>query len=240
MKDFTRTSEPAPRVAGVPETARSAPPFPLPSAAPRRVSESTVRRLSLYVRALEEIGGEGGEGTVSSRLLAERAGTTGPQVRKDLSLFGSFGKRGHGYAIRPLRDRLRDILGLSHRWRVALIGAGRIGAALVEYPNFRGRGFQIVSILDNDPKKIGTRWNDVLVQSADRMAEVFRESPAEIAILAVPAVAAQEAADALVRVGVRGILNFAPVRLRVPKGVVVSDVDMAVELESLSFALTPR
>lgn len=181
--------------------------------------------------------GDDGEEIVSSRLLAERVGTTGPQVRKDLSLFGSFGTRGLGYAVRPLRVRLRDILGLSRRWSVALVGAGRIGAALVAYPSFRERGFEIVTILDNDPEKIGTRWNGIAIGPVERMEEAFRRNPAEVAILAVPAEAAQDAADALVRVGVRGIMNLAPVRLRVPEGVAVKHVDMAVELESLSFAL---
>jgi redox-sensing transcriptional repressor len=202
----------------------------------RKASESAVRRLSLYLRALEEIGEEGGQ-TVSSRALAERAGTTAVQVRKDLSLFGSFGKRGLGYAVRPLRDHLTDILGLSRRWRVALIGAGRIGTALVEYSSFRERGFEIVTILDSDPAKIGRSWSGVTIQSAQGAVEALRRSQVEMAILAVPAESAQEAADALVAAGVRGILNLAPVRLKVPDNVTVNDVDMAVELESLSFAL---
>jgi redox-sensing transcriptional repressor len=202
----------------------------------RRPSESAVRRLSLYLQALEEIGAADGS-TISSRILAESAGTTAAQVRKDLSLFGSFGRRGLGYQVPPLRDRLREILGLSRTWRVALVGAGRIGAALFEYPNFRKRGFQIVTILDADPAKVGKRWDGVTIRSATELERALSDTPAEIAILAVPGPVAQREADRLVAAGVRAILNFAPVRLRVPEGVAVNDVNMAVELESLSFAL---
>jgi len=199
----------------------------------RKVSESAVRRLSIYLRTLEELEREG-EDTVSSRTLAQRAGTTAAQVRKDLSLFGSFGKRGLGYAVPPLRKDLRSILGLSRQWRVVLAGAGRIGAALHEYPHFRDRGFDIVAILDDDPGKVGLDWGGVRIRSG---TELVREEGVEIAIIAVPAAAAQRVATALVNAGVRGILNFAPVRLEVPEGVTVRDVNMAVELEALSFAL---
>jgi len=195
-----------------------------------------VRRLSIYLRTLEELEREG-EGTVSSRTLAHRAGTTAAQVRKDLSLFGSFGKRGLGYAVPPLRKDLRSILGLSRQWRVVLAGAGRIGAALHEYPHFRERGFDIVAILDDDPGKVGLDWGGVRIRSGTELDRVVREEGVEIAIIAVPASAAQRVATALVKAGVRGILNFAPVRLEVPEGVTVRDVNMAVELEALSFAL---
>lgn len=202
----------------------------------RKVSESAIRRLSIYLRVLERLE-PGEEGTVSSQILAEQAGTTAAQVRKDLSLFGSFGKRGLGYSAASLKDRLREILGLSKHWRVALVGAGRMGAALFEYPHFRRRGFEFVSIIDSDPKKIGTSWDDLTIRAADTMEQALRECGAEIVILTVPARSAQEVTDAVVRAGVRGIMNFAPVQLKVPPGVRVNAVRLTVELEALTFAL---
>jgi redox-sensing transcriptional repressor len=202
----------------------------------RKISDTAVRRLSLYLRTLEELRREGA-GTVASRELADRAGTTAAQVRKDLSHFGSFGKRGLGYSVDPLRERLREILGISRSWAVGLVGAGRIGSALVEYPNFRDRGFRIVTVLDRDPQKIGRRWNGVQIDNVSGLEERFRALGVQLAVLAVPGEAAQDVADRVVRAGVRGILNFAPVRLRIPPEVAVNHVDLAVELEVLSFAL---
>ena len=207
--------------------------MPFPS---RKVSESAIRRLSIYLRVLERLEREG-EPTVSSQVLADRAGTTAAQVRKDLSLFGSFGKRGLGYAVEPLREQLRAILGLSRRWRVALVGAGRMGAALFEYPHFRARGFEFVAVFDSDPKKIGTRWNGLGIQSSAVLEDSLRENRVEIVILTIPGRSAQEVTDAVVRAGVRGILNFAPVEIKVPPGVRVNAVRLTVELEALTFAL---
>lgn len=209
------------------------------AASSRRIAETAVRRLSLYLRSLEQIGHEG-RATVSSSDLAAAAGTTAAQVRKDLSHFGSFGKRGLGYTVEPLRDRLSDILGLSRRWKVGLVGAGRIGSALFEYPNFRERGFRIVAVVDRDPEKVGRDWNGVVIEDAGDLEEVFAAREVEVAVLAVPASGAQGAADRVVAAGVRGILNFAPIRLDVPPDVVVNHVDLAVELETLSFALRGR
>lgn len=202
----------------------------------RKISETAVRRMSLYLRTLEQLRTEKTE-TVSSRELAEQAGTTGAQVRKDLSHFGSFGKRGLGYAVRPLRDRLREILGLTGTWRVGLIGAGRIGSALFEYPNFRERGFSIVTVVDRDPAKVGRRWNGVTIRDAAGLEDALREAEVDLAVIAVPAPEAQGVADRVVAAGVRGILNFAPTPLRVAAGVHVNHVDLAVELELLSFGL---
>lgn len=192
----------------------------------------------MYLRVLDELEREA-ETTVSSQALAKRAGTTAAQVRKDLSLFGSFGKRGLGYAVPPLRRHLRSILGLSRTWKVALIGAGRIGAALFEYPHFREQGFEIVVVVDQDPAKVGSVWNDITIQPAEQLDSVLRSEGIEIVILTVPGPEAQAVADAVIASGVRGILNFAPVRLRVPDDVKVNDVNMTVELEALSFALKP-
>lgn len=202
----------------------------------RKIPQSTVRRLSHYLRALE--GFEGRGGTVSSEELAARGQTTAAQVRKDLSHFGSFGKRGLGYQVDELRTRLRQILGVDRIWRVALIGAGRIGLALFEYPAFRSRGYACVAIFDADPAKIGTVWGDQTIRSADDLEAVIDEMDIDLAILAVPAEAAQEMAGRAVDAGVRGILNFAPIRLNVPPRVPVEDVNLVMELEALSFAIT--
>jgi redox-sensing transcriptional repressor len=202
----------------------------------RKVPESTVGRLSLYLRLLEEFE-ERGFATISSEALADRAGTTAAQVRKDLSFFGTFGKRGLGYSVPELAGELRGILGLGRSWRVALVGAGKIGAALYGYQDFRRQGFFIRAVFDADPAKIGQRWDGLQVRSERELEEVLRGEGIEIVIVAVPAEAAQGVVDRVVRAGVRGILNFAPAQLRVPSGVVLKNVNMAVEMEGLSYAL---
>jgi redox-sensing transcriptional repressor len=202
-----------------------------------RISESAVRRLSLYLRLLQEAHGLGQE-TISSDELAERGGTTSAQVRKDLSLFGSFGKRGLGYSVAELLRELEEILGLDRRWRVALVGAGKIGSALFGYGNFRRRGFEIRCVFDSDAAKIGESWGELKVQADSEMERELASLEIEIAIVAVPAEAAQRVADRVVASGVRAILNFAPVRLRVPEDVALRNVDMVVEMEGLTFALT--
>jgi redox-sensing transcriptional repressor len=204
-----------------------------------RVAESTIRRLSLYLRLLEEFAAQGIE-TVSSEALAARGGTTSAQVRKDLSFFGSFGKRGLGYAVPELMDRLRDILGLKRRYRVAMVGAGKIGSALLQYHGFRQRGFDIAAIFDVDPAKIGTRWNGLTVQDVATMEDVLGATPMDMAVLVTPADPAQPLADRLVKLGVTAILNFAPVQIVVPEHVVVKNVNLALELETLSYALHNR
>lgn len=203
----------------------------------RRIPESTVRRLSHYLRSLEEMGRDG-DRTVSSEELAERGQTTAAQVRKDLSHFGSFGKRGLGYRVDELQGRLRQILGLDRTWRVVLIGAGRIGSALFAYPDFQTRGYHCVAVVDNDVEKVGRRWGDVVIRPAEELEQAIRETGAELAVVAVPAPAAQEMAARAVAAGVKGILNFAPIRLRVPAHVHVEDVSLVMELETLSFAIT--
>jgi len=205
----------------------------------RKVAESTVRRLSLYLRFLEEFE-EQGTDTISSEALASRGGTTSAQVRKDLSFFGSFGKRGLGYAVPELAGRLREILGLGRRYRVVMIGAGKIGSALVQYRGFRQRGFDIVAIFDTDPNKIGRQWNGLAVQDIASLETELGRQPVDMAVLVTPAEAAQAVADRLVRLGVRAILNFAPLQLAVPNDVVVKTVNLALELETLSYTLNNR
>jgi redox-sensing transcriptional repressor len=205
----------------------------------RKIAESTVRRLSLYLRFLEEFE-EQGIGTVSSDALALRGGTTSAQVRKDLSFFGSFGKRGLGYAVPELAGRLREILGLGRDYRVVLLGAGKIGSALVQYRGFQKRGFEIVGIFDVDPAKIGKRWNGLTVSDIAQLEKELSGQAIDIGVLVTPADVAQELADRLVRLGIKAILNFAPVQLSVPDDVSVKNVNLALELEALSYALTNR
>jgi len=205
----------------------------------RKIAESTVRRLSLYLRFLEEFELQGME-TVSSEALAARGGTTSAQVRKDLSFFGSFGKRGLGYGVAELVRKLREILGLGRTYRVAMIGAGKIGSALVQYRGFRQRGFEIVSIFDADPAKIGRAWNGLTVRDVRELDAELRRQPVDIAVIVTPGDSAQPVADRVVAAGVKAILNFAPIQLVVPDDVVVKTVNLALELETLSYALSNR
>jgi redox-sensing transcriptional repressor len=205
----------------------------------KRIAESTVRRLSAYLRFLEESAQRGAD-TISSEELARRGGTTSAQVRKDLSFFGSFGKRGLGYSVPELIASLREILGLQREWKVIIVGAGKIGMALGQYEGFEERGFIVTAVYDTDPRKIGTRWGGTQVHDmAQAESEIARDKP-DIAVLAVPAREAQSAADRLVRAGVTAILNFAPTQLQVPPEVSVRNVNMAMELEGLSFILSKR
>jgi redox-sensing transcriptional repressor len=205
----------------------------------RKIAESTVRRLSLYLRFLEEFE-EQGASTVSSEALASRGGTTSAQVRKDLSFFGSFGKRGLGYQVGELKRRLHEILGLGKRYRVIVVGAGKIGSALVQYGGFRARGFDLVAIYDKDPKKVGREWNGLTVRDAAQLEKDLREKPADIAAVVTPAEAAQAVVTRLVGCGITAILNFAPVQLQVPEHVTVKTVNLVLELEALSYILANR
>ena len=205
----------------------------------KRIAESTVRRLSIYLRFLEEFE-DRGLSTVSSEELARRGGTTSAQVRKDLSFFGSFGKRGLGYSVPELSAALRDILGLGREWRVVIVGAGKIGAALAQYRGFRQRGYNIIAVYDANPDKIGRSLEGIEIRDMARFeADVAAEHP-EIAVIAIPGEEAQAVLDRIVRTGIRAVLNFAPVQLHAPADVTVRAVNMAMELEGLSFALTNR
>lgn len=206
---------------------------------PRKVADSTVRRLAIYLQFLEEFADQGAD-TISSEALAQRAGTTSAQVRKDLSFFGSFGKRGLGYDVPALGARLRHILGLTRRYRVLLVGAGRLAGALAQYAGFAARGFDVVAVVDRDPAKIGTSWGALRIDDVDHLEHIVAAEQVEIAILVTPAEPAQQLADRLVAVGITAILNFAPLQLQVPTAVEVKNVNLAVELETLSYALQHR
>jgi redox-sensing transcriptional repressor len=200
------------------------------------ISDSTVRRLSNYLRVLDELDREA-EGLVSSQRLADMSGVTPAQVRKDLSYFGSFGRRGLGYSVAHLKGEVRAILGLDRRWRVALVGAGNIGSALFAYKEFARQGFDIVAVFDDSPERIGQALGELVIQPMAVFERTCRERAVEIGVIATPARDAQQIADLMARVGLRGILNFAPRKLFVPPSVALRTVNMAIELESLSFAL---
>ena len=205
----------------------------------KRIADSTVRRLSAYLRFLEDFESRG-LSTISSDELARRGGTTSAQVRKDLSFFGSFGKRGLGYTVPELAGRLREILGLGRQWKVIIIGAGKVGAALAQYRGFKQRGFQILAAYDSSPEKAGKTLEGVPVRDiANLERDVAKEAP-DIAVVTVPSENAQAVVDRAVRAGIKAILNFAPTQLQVPADVTVKTVNMAMELEGLSFALTNR
>jgi redox-sensing transcriptional repressor len=202
----------------------------------KRIAESTVRRLSAYLRFLEEFEAQGHQ-TISSGELAAQGGTTSAQVRKDLSFFGSFGKRGLGYSVSALSSSLRDILGLGRQWNVVIVGAGKIGAALAQYNGFRDRGFKVVGVYDADPARIGTTFDGVTVRDQKELESDIAKLKPHIALIAVPGEAAQSLVDRVVKAGVRAILNFAPAPLTVPGNVTLRSVNMALELEILSYAL---
>ncbi len=204
---------------------------------PKHIAESTVRRLSLYLRFLEEFEARG-QSTVSSGELARSGGTTSAQVRKDLSFFGSFGKRGLGYGVKDLIASIREILGLEHPWPVIIVGAGKIGAALAQYRGFTTRGFHVVGVYDADPAKIGTKLDGVTVKHDRELeADIAKHKP-RIAVLAVPAEAAQPIVDRVAAAGMHAVLSFAPAPLLAPEGVTIRAVNMATELEILAYSLT--
>jgi redox-sensing transcriptional repressor len=203
---------------------------------PRKVSESTVRRLSSYLRILKEVALNEVR-TISSEQLAELGGLTSAQVRKDLSFFGNFGVRGRGYVVCDLIAALRKILGLDRKWRTVVMGAGRLGSALTAYPEFENQGFHIVGVFDTAPSLWGRKLGAAEVRPVEELEEFARREGISIGIIATPASAAREAAERLVAAGIRGILNFAPTPLDLGEDISIRNVNLAIELEGLSFAI---
>jgi len=202
----------------------------------KKISESTIRRLSRYYRSLENLIEQNIE-TVSSDKLADMDGITSAQVRKDLSFFGTFGKRGLGYNTTALKKQIGEILGLGKEWRVGIMGAGNIGRALVNYAEFRKQGFDVALIMDANPELIGTKIGDLIVQDSRYTAKLIKENNIEIGIVAVPKENAQQAADALIEAGIRAILNFAPVSIKAPANVQIKSENTTIEIEALSYFL---
>jgi redox-sensing transcriptional repressor len=199
-----------------------------------------VRRLSLYLRELE-VFQNNGFATVSSRRLGEALHLSDAQVRKDLAYFGQFGHPGIGYRVPELIQRVRRILGTDKLTRVLIVGVGNLGRALIAFRGFAKHGFDVVAAFDRDAAKVGLEVplsNGVIVQPMRNLPAIVKTQAIRLGILAVPAMAAQEAAEGMVQSGIRGILNFAPVTLQVPPSVAVSSVDIGVHLEQLSFQLS--
>lgn len=202
-----------------------------------QVSELITNRLSVYVRCLTQLEAAGIP-SVSSDALAERYHLNAAQIRKDLAYFGEFGTRGVGYQVKELRLHLRQILGLDHHMRVAIMGAGNLGMALADYAGFRDDGFEVAALFDTEREKIGGHSRSgVPIHDIRQLKWYVRKDRVQIAVLAVPAAAAQSVADQAVAAGIKAILNFAPGALRVPPGVKLKSVDLTVSLESLSFHL---
>src|SRR3954447_6619242 len=200
----------------------------------RRIPEATVARLPVYLRILLDQS-ESGTANVSSEELADLAGVNAAKVRKDLSYLGTYGTRGVGYEVEYLIYQVRRELGLTHDWPVVIVGAGNLGQALAGYGGFGNRGFPVAGIVDNDPEKVGSMIGAVRVAAVGDLTTIVRSNRVSIGVVATPAGAAQEAADLLVAAGVTSILNFAPVVLTAPPGVNVRKVDLAVELQILSY-----
>ena len=215
--------------------AATTPPTPPSSGRPRRkIPEATVARLPLYLRSLFE-SQHAGVTTISSERLAELAGVNAAKVRKDLSYLGSYGTRGVGYDVEYLLFQMSRELGLTHDWPVAIVGLGNLGQALANYGGFGDRGYPIVALCDADPSVVGTTVNGVVVRHVDDLPAIAAEHGIAIGIIATPAGAAQDVADRLVEAGVSSILNFAPTVISVPEEVSLRKVDLAVELQILSF-----
>ena len=200
----------------------------------RRIPDATVARLPVYLRILGELADDEVD-NVSSDGLAELAGVNAAKVRKDLSYLGSYGTRGVGYEVAYLVYQIRRELGLTHDWPVVIVGAGNLGQALAGYGGFSERGFPVAGIVDVDPTKVGSVLGGVRIRHLDELSQIVQSKRVNIGVVATPTASAQDAADRLVRAGVTSILNFAPVVLAVPRSIEVRKVDLAVELQILSY-----
>lgn len=201
---------------------------------PRKIPEATVARLPIYLRSLLEVAGDGMP-TISSERLAELSGFNAAKVRKDLSYLGSYGTRGVGYDVEYLQFQMSRELGLNKDWHVVIAGIGNLGHALANYGGFTDRGFPVAALVDADPRVVGTEVNGIAVRHIDEIGDIAGEMRIAIGIIATPASAAQEVADRLIAAGVTSILNFAPTIVTVPPEVSLRKVDLAVELQILSF-----
>ncbi|MCD6520040.1 MAG: redox-sensing transcriptional repressor Rex [Anaerolineae bacterium] len=200
------------------------------------VPDVVIRRLPLYLRCLTYMA-ERGHKVVSSAELAKWVGVSSAQIRKDLSFFGEFGKQGWGYEVSYLRDQLQRILQADRDWFIALVGAGALGHALINYRTFERWHFHIAAVFDNDPQKVGTPLGHLLVQPMEEMRHTIQERNIQIGILAIPAEHAQQVAEQLVECGVRAILNYAPINLSLPPGIRVAHIDPVSSLQSMTFYL---
>jgi redox-sensing transcriptional repressor len=203
------------------------------------VPKVVVNRLSLYLRELQRLEAAGQQ-TISSSQLGTLLGFSDAQVRKDLGFFGQFGYPGVGYRCEELIRAMRDILGTSHAWPVVMIGAGNLGQALLGYRGFDRQNFSIEAAFDADPAKVGQTIQGIPIRHIDELPDVVRSKGIRLGMIVVPAEHAQPVADRLVAAGIDGIVNFAPVTLSLPPHVQLVSVDLAIELEQLSFAVTNK
>ena len=195
-----------------------------------------IDRLPLYARALASLESQGRE-VVSSQEMGSLLNVTPAQIRKDLSYFGRFGKQGRGYNVRRLLDELRQILGLDRQWRIALVGVGRLGRAILGYQGFAPQGFRIVEAFDAKPETVGSKVDGLLIKHTDELETALHSNPVDVGIVAVPGEIAQEVIDGLVRCGVRAILNYAPIAAHVPRGVQIRRIDPVLALQSMTYYL---
>ena len=207
-----------------------------PESLPANIPEVVILRLPVYVRVLSQLINEEIE-VVSSRELGERLGGTPAQIRKDLSYFGRFGKQGRGYNVSYLLGELREVLGLDWAWNTAVVGVGRLGRAIVNYPGFSPEGFKMVAAFDADPTQVGTNIGELVVRGMDEIDETIRKQSIDIVIVAVPGVQAQAVIDVLVRCGVKAILNYAPIAPRVSQDVLVRGIDPVLAMQTMTYHL---
>ncbi len=200
------------------------------------IPDIVIGRLPIYLRALTRLEQEGRDVT-SSHELGQRLGISSAQIRKDLSHFGGFGKQGTGYQIAYLIEQLKQVLKVDREWSVALVGAGDLGRAVAHYKGFADRGFRIVAVFDSDPEKIGQEIAHLTVQPIDQLATSVSRDNIKIAMIAVPAAHAQNVADQLIQVGVRSILNYAPISLNVPENVHVQYIDPVAHMQRMTYYL---
>ncbi len=202
----------------------------------KKIPDIIIGRLPVYLRALQRMA-EAGLKTTSSQELGEHVGISAAQIRKDISQFGEFGKQGTGYSIDFLIEKLREILKVDRIWDVVVVGAGDLGHALAHYNGFQNRGFRVVAIFDNDKNKIGQQIGDFTIEDSATMSERIKALGVKIAMITVPASAAQEVADKLVQAGIKSILNYAPVNINVPNHVKVQYSDPATNLQRMTYYL---
>lgn len=202
-----------------------------------KIPETTITRLSSYLRIIEKIKEEGTRYT-SSLILGERVGLNSDQVRKDLAYFGQFGIRGQGYAVDNLEENLKKILGLNRPWRVAVIGTGNLGSALMAYKGFAKRGFRIVAAFDIDKRKVGRQKGTLTIKDFRDFKKIAETVKIDIGIVAVPEESAIEVINCLTSSGIKAILNFAPLKVSMVKGTKCRNVDLSTELEGLTYFLS--
>ena len=201
-----------------------------------KIPDIIIGRLPIYLRALQRMADKGVQ-TTSSQELGEKVGISAAQIRKDISQFGEFGKQGTGYRIPFLIDKIREILKVDRIWDVVIVGAGDMGHALARYQGFVNRGFRVLMVFDNDPQKVGTQIGNFVVEDTVNMVDRVSKAGVKVAMLTVPASAAQEVADLLVEAGIQAILNYAPITLVAPENVRVQHIDPATHLQRMTYYL---